>query len=357
MSMRRCRLPARTPSPTPPPRRTRAPMRAPVRWPATRPRTRDSAYPVYASEFSLTRFRQPHELSSRYVGGMRRAMARRTSSTDSLLVARRAVAVRESYNRGSHRLGGRGRGRENLQPGQRRLERVEAEAAERERLAVELLEVERRALARLRVRAGLKPDPLAQLVGRRLARPAEIAVELEAQHLVADPHVRAQELPGQFRVPGLALVPAGARGDRQLQVHAEVDDDPGGAQHLSVEHAEQVAGILQVAEFFHQPLGIQSPALAVPGDPAHQPAPAVELFALVDGLRDLQVVTGDALVEHGGDLAPGGELLDAVGHRPPHSAGPGEVLAWRGVVDPALAGRGDHALDPPGGRSEEHTSE
>ena len=61
-------------------------------------------------------------------------------------------------------------------------------------------------------------------------------------------------------------------------------------KRLAVEHAELVAGVVEVAELVHQPLGVERPALAVAGDPAHQPLPAVEQLAAVGRLADLQVV-------------------------------------------------------------------
>ena len=156
------------------------------------------------------------------------------------------------------------------------------------------------------------------------------------------------ELEAEVGVPGLARVEAErvVAGDLELEVHADVDDDAGGPQALGVEHAHPVGGVVEVAEVVHQPLGVERPALAVAADPAHQPLPAVEQLAAVGGLRDLEVVAGHALVEDGRDLAPGGEVVDAVGDRPPHPARAGEVLGRAGVVDAAVVGRGEHALDP-----------
>ena len=48
---------------------------------------------------------------------------------------------------------------------------------------------------------------------------------------------------------------------------------------------------------------------------------------------------------HGRELAPGVELGDALGHRPPHAPGPREVVGRARVVDAALLRRGDHALE------------
>ena len=46
----------------------------------------------------------------------------------------------------------------------------------------------------------------------------------------------------------------------------------------------------------------------------------------------------------GREFAPGVELGDALGHRPPHAAGAREVVRRAGVVDAALLRGGDHAL-------------
>src|SRR5262249_14210803 len=153
----------------------------------------------------------------------------------------------------------------------------------------------------------LQPDPLAHLVGRGLAGPAEVAVELEAQALVRYPAVCAQELPAQLGRPSLArveperVVPR----DLQLQVHPDVDDHPGRPERLAVQHAELVARVLKVTELVHQVLRVEGPALAVSGAPGQQPLPAVEQAGPVGGLGHLEVMTGYPLVVDRGHLAPG----------------------------------------------------
>jgi hypothetical protein len=71
---------------------------------------------------------------------------------------------------------------------------------------------------------GLEPDSFAELVGRDLPRPAEIAVQFEAQPLLVPAGVGPQELPGGPGIPALALPPAGALGDtppgRRLGIRA-----------------------------------------------------------------------------------------------------------------------------------------
>ena len=105
------------------------------------------------------------------------------------------------------------------------------------------------------------------------------------------------------------------------------------------------AGFCEVAELVHQALGVERPALGVTAGAGEAAAPGVEQRAVVDGLAELQVMTGNALVVDRRGLAPGVELGDALGHAPPHPARPAEVVVRRGVVDAALLGRGDHALD------------
>src|SRR3954453_15268648 len=194
------------------------------------------------------------------------------------------------------------------EPGQRLAQRVEAEGTQIQRVPVEGLEVEVGTLSVPRLVPGLHPDALTDLVRRRLSRPAQVTLPLEAQHLLGHPGVRPQELPAQLRCPAFAgteaerVVPR----DLQLEVHADVDDHPRRAQRLTVQHAQPVARIRQVAEIVHEPLGVQGPALPVPGAPAEQPLPAVEQIGAEQRLADLQVMAGYALVVDGGDLTPGG---------------------------------------------------
>ena len=49
----------------------------------------------------------------------------------------------------------------------------------------------------------------------------------------------------------------------QVQVHADVEDDAGGAQLGGVEPAQPVARVVEEAELGHEPLGVQRPALGV----------------------------------------------------------------------------------------------
>ena len=58
--------------------------------------------------------------------------------------------------------------------------------------------------------AQLQPEPLADLVARRLARPAEVAVQLEAQHLLALVGVGVEEGPGLVVGPVAATDLGGA---------------------------------------------------------------------------------------------------------------------------------------------------
>ena len=125
-------------------------------------------------------------------------------------------------------------------------------------------------------------------------------------------------------------------------MHTDVEDDPGRPQALGVEHAHAVARIVLEAQVRHELLGVQGPALAVPAHPADQAAPGVELVAQEGLHADLQVVAGHALVEDGGALLPGGEVLRPRRHRPPHAPRPGEVVTRAGVVD-AAGGRRRYA--------------
>ena len=207
---------------------------------------------------------------------------------------------------------------------------------------MEGLEVEGCVLATTRLLAQRQPQALADRVRRRLPRPAEVAVELEAQEALGHVGVRRQECPRLVVRPG---APTNLGGSVETAVHADVDDDARGAQRLPVEHAE-AGGVVRVeAELVHEALGVQGPALRVPGRPRPHAAPPVEQARAVHRLPDLQVMAGDALVVDGRQFAPRAEPFDALRHRPPHASGAGEILARAGVVD-AARGRGrDHALD------------
>src|SRR3954453_24044300 len=134
---------------------------------------------------------------------------------------------------------------------------------------------------------------------------------------------------------------------RRGAVHADVDDDARGAQRVRIEHAHQVAVVLEVPQLLHEPLRVERPALTVPADPAPQPAPAVERAGEVGDLAALQVMARNALVVDGRGLAPGREALGARRYRPPHLPRAGEVLRRRGVIAGTGSGRSDPAAQGP----------
>src|SRR3954471_10769319 len=101
---------------------------------------------------------------------------------------------------------------------QRAPQRVQPDRAEVQRRGVEGLGVERIPLAAAQFVPDLFPETLAQLVGRCLARPAEVAGELEFELAFADRDVPAQELVALLRGP-YPCSPAGRY--LELQVHPD----------------------------------------------------------------------------------------------------------------------------------------
>src|SRR6202034_4612245 len=95
---------------------------------------------------------------------------------------------------------------------------------------------------------GLEPDPLAELVGRCLSGPAEVAVQFEAQVILVPAGLGSQELPGDLRVPALALAPASAGWNLQLQVYPDVQGHAGSALQLTAEHPEVRPRVVQVSK-------------------------------------------------------------------------------------------------------------
>src|SRR6185312_12160441 len=218
---------------------------------------------------------------------------------------------------------------------------VESHAADVERFLVKGTDVEVGSLATPVFVAKPVPDPLAHLVRRSLSGPAEVPVHLESYELLVHVHVAREKFESEFAGPR-----AGAVGQCLLEVHADVEDDASGAHPLTIEHAEAIRGVVEIAELLHETLRVERPTLRVTGGTGVA-APAVEHRLVVHRLPDLQVVARNALVVHGREFTPGVELCDALGHAPPHAARSREVIARSGVVDTALLGRRDHALQAP----------
>ena len=128
---------------------------------------------------------------------------------------------------------------------------VEAERALRQRRHVPGLEVEVGAAGLPGRLAALQPGPLAQLVADRLPGDAEVADQLAVEEGEVGAGVLAQEGPRQLRRPRLPAVlgqrALGVVGDRQPEVHADVDDHPHRAQLLRVEVAQPLTGVGEVA--------------------------------------------------------------------------------------------------------------
>ncbi len=141
--------------------------------------------------------------------------------------------------------------------------------------------------------AGGQPAALAELVGDGLAGPAEVTDYLGVHPVRLGPAALAQHVAGPLERP------PGAVRQWQAQVHADVDDHPGGAHRRPAQHAESRARLAEPAELVGQPFGVQGPAFAVPAHEhglgvAGQPVPRHH------GRARLQVMAGHALVEDGG---------------------------------------------------------
>src|SRR5579885_2428985 len=125
------------------------------------------------------------------------APIRRAVPAMRMTAATRATSVRASSTRASSHCRAARSASGSGQLAQHRLAQgVEAHPSDVQGPAMEVLQRERRAFPLLDLVAQLHPEPFADLVRRRLPRPAEVAVELEAQPRLALVGVRGQVLPG-----------------------------------------------------------------------------------------------------------------------------------------------------------------
>src|SRR5688500_13791354 len=116
-----------------------------------------------------------------------------------------ACSVRSRAGEAEARISrGRGGGIRWSEPRQRSTQRVQAQGPEVQRIGVELAQVEVGSLPPPGIAAGLQPDSLADLVRRRLPRPAQVAIELEPQRRLVDRAVLHHELVAGRRRPPLA---------------------------------------------------------------------------------------------------------------------------------------------------------
>src|SRR4029453_1508844 len=249
-----------------------------------------------------------------------------------------------SSSRGSPAPSGSWRPADRSQPAAERLgQATEPDRAELERRGVPALEVEAGPPSRLLT--GGKPGPLAELVGDGLGRPAEVADHLGVDLMRFGAAAPAGELAGGLEGP------PGAVRQRQVEVEADVDDHAGGAQRGVGEHAEPGPRDVEPPQLVGKPLGVQCPALAVPGDPGEL-REARQALPRHPGGADLQVVAWHPLVEDDGQLLPGREPLPAA-DGPPGPARARQVLTRRRVVGGpgGGVGAGRHP-DHPSGRGD-----
>src|SRR5690349_19092509 len=85
-------------------------------------------------------------------------------------------------------------------------------------------------------------DGLTDLVRRRLSWPSEIAVDRELHELIRHVDVLPHEVERVIRVPDTGAVEA-----RLAQVHADVEHHACRTHPLSVEHAESIGGVVEIA--------------------------------------------------------------------------------------------------------------
>src|SRR5690606_1757762 len=117
----------------------------------------------------------------------------------------------------------------------------------------------------------------------------------------------------------------GVVGDREPEVTADVDYDAGRPEQLAGEEAEAVLGLLEIAQLVHETLGVEGPALPRARVPhIHSVEPGQPLL-FGEGVTDLEVVAGEALVIGRRHLLPVGQAL-ARARGVPDRAGAAPVL-------------------------------
>src|SRR6185437_1277140 len=111
--------------------------------------------------------------------------------------------------------------------------------------------------------ACLYPRALANFVGNRLCRAAEIAVDLEINEGVTALGGRhgasptAEKISRQLRRPSLTVVKARRVRDRQFEVQADVENDASDTQLLAAgHHSQPMGGGAVIPQFVHQFLGV-----------------------------------------------------------------------------------------------------
>ena len=179
-----------------------------------------------------------------------------------------------------------------------------------------------------------RPQPdLTDLVGRGLARPADIALQFGLDVQRGEGGVVAETGAGLLQIPA-------------QPVDTGVRHQPAGAPHLVAEAAEPLIGGAVEAHLLPEEFGVQAPALDEGGDVDAAPEIGAVRCFLLQG--DLQVVAGDAFVQRQGRhlieaalVQAGGVDHIAAGDTVLHRAG---VVAAGGVVGLDLARHGAHAI-------------
>src|SRR5205807_8271678 len=132
----------------------------------------------------------------------------------------------------------------------------------------------------------------------------QVSIHFASQEVFGLMAMLDRERQHQVGLPGLAAVIRLMGRDRQLEMDADIHDDPHGAKGLGPQHAQLVVGILQVAELAHQALGVERPSLSAARYRRRQALKATELGRTVGELCQLKMMSWYPLVIGGRDLAP-----------------------------------------------------
>src|SRR5207244_9720579 len=134
-----------------------------------------------------------------------------------------------------------------------RLEHRQGHGSELEHRIVKRAHVEAVAEGFLGARARLEQGPLAEVVGKRLARPGDISVHLGGDLVLGERGVLLEVIHRLLARPALCM-------------DAGVDHQPRGAPDLVAEHAEALVSALLHPHLETELLAVERPALAVGRD-------------------------------------------------------------------------------------------
>ena len=167
---------------------------------------------------------------------------------------------------------------------------------------MELFEIERGTLSLRCLLADCENVAFPDFVGDRLPGPTQVALDLGVGNVQRVPCHPVERFDGRVVAPDLAGPDEAVSGMRKPRWEPMSITTRHARQLLCGEHAQQIVGLVEIAELVHQSLGVQGPNLRRSPNTRSGVGGPAKVFAEGHHGPDLEVMARESLVISGGDF-------------------------------------------------------